>query len=385
MKIVILQESLNIQDGVQHTIRRIVSNLTQHEFYIFGWQHPELEPYNYGEFDHVRTFSVSKSKIQVKQLGEYQYSSNVFRASNTIRKMKQLNPDIIHLTCPFGISLQVKNYAKKNNIPFLFTYHSDFEEYMKSNNFSRMFIPIFRLRFTTLYSKSIVLTPSERTMQYLNDLPYTMKKHRATTLMWGRPVNHTIFNPENKSSEFRDSLNINESDVILLWVSRIVKTKKPIFFINIANQIMKTNENVQTIIVGNGPELENMKSKMRFENRTHFLGFQDHTTLPTIYASSDIFILPSPVETFGNVTLEAMASRLSCVGHINSTNHLLQDNCGIIHENFNLNEWKFSVETLIQQTETRNEISENAFTKSLSFTENNLMNNLNQIYQSIKN
>ena len=41
---------------------------------------------------------------------------------------------------------------------------------------------------------------------------------------------------------------------------------------------------------------------------TRFLGHLDADALATAYASSDVFVFPSDTETFGNVTLEAMAS-----------------------------------------------------------------------------
>jgi glycosyltransferase involved in cell wall biosynthesis len=44
-----------------------------------------------------------------------------------------------------------------------------------------------------------------------------------------------------------------------------------------------------------------------------FTGFLDGDALACAYASSDIFVFPSDSESFGNVTLEAMASGLACV------------------------------------------------------------------------
>ena len=46
---------------------------------------------------------------------------------------------------------------------------------------------------------------------------------------------------------------------------------------------------------------------------TVFAGFLHGDDLATGYASSDVFFFPSITETFGNVTLEAMASALPAV------------------------------------------------------------------------
>ena len=42
--------------------------------------------------------------------------------------------------------------------------------------------------------------------------------------------------------------------------------------------------------------------------RVHLTGVKQGTDLATAYASADVFAMPSTTETFGNVTLEAMAS-----------------------------------------------------------------------------
>jgi len=47
--------------------------------------------------------------------------------------------------------------------------------------------------------------------------------------------------------------------------------------------------------------------------------------LGELYASADLLLFPSPVETFGNVTLEGMASGLPCIVDKSSGSHLIDD------------------------------------------------------------
>jgi glycosyltransferase involved in cell wall biosynthesis len=54
-----------------------------------------------------------------------------------------------------------------------------------------------------------------------------------------------------------------------------------------------------------------------------FVGFLHGEDLARAYASSDIFFFPSESETFGNVTLEAMASGLPAVNAISSGSNSL--------------------------------------------------------------
>jgi phosphatidylinositol alpha 1,6-mannosyltransferase len=66
----------------------------------------------------------------------------------------------------------------------------------------------------------------------------------------------------------------------------------------------------EMVIVGDG------NARTEFEQLmpgAHFLGYQTGVTLAESFASADIFVFPSTTETFGLVTLEAMASGLTPV------------------------------------------------------------------------
>ena len=63
-------------------------------------------------------------------------------------------------------------------------------------------------------------------------------------------------------------------------------------------------------MVGDGPAKKELQQMLP---DAHFTGYLTGEELATAYASSDIFLFPSDTETFGNVTLEAMASGLPCV------------------------------------------------------------------------
>jgi glycosyltransferase involved in cell wall biosynthesis len=64
------------------------------------------------------------------------------------------------------------------------------------------------------------------------------------------------------------------------------------------------------MFVGDGPERTWL---VREVPGALFEGFVSGDDLATAYASADVFFFPSDTETFGNVTLEAMASGLPAV------------------------------------------------------------------------
>lgn len=72
------------------------------------------------------------------------------------------------------------------------------------------------------------------------------------------------------------------------------------------------HQNFHLIVVGEGPYLEEMKNALTNEPVV-FTGYLTGECLSHVYASSDIFVFPSSVDTFGNVVLEAQASGIPVV------------------------------------------------------------------------
>ena len=70
------------------------------------------------------------------------------------------------------------------------------------------------------------------------------------------------------------------------------------------------NPRTRLVLVGDGPLAAALRSRLP---EAVFCGMRTSVDLAAHYASADIFLFPSLTETFGNVTLEAMASGLAVV------------------------------------------------------------------------
>jgi glycosyltransferase involved in cell wall biosynthesis len=135
---------------------------------------------------------------------------------------------------------------------------------------------------------------------------------------WGRGVDLQMFSPDRRSNELRASKGISSSDIVVLWVSRLVPEKRPDIWMNVIKRLQEEHLPVKAFVVGNGT-FEKYLSKLR---DVTCCGWMSGTALGEIYASADILLFPSDVETFGNVTLEALASgcpsivEQKCGGHL---------------------------------------------------------------------
>ncbi len=68
------------------------------------------------------------------------------------------------------------------------------------------------------------------------------------------------------------------------------------------------------VIVGDGPDFARLKSLPEAKG-VIFTGSLRGQDLAAAYASADVFVFASQVETFGNVVLEAMASGLPVIAY----------------------------------------------------------------------
>lgn len=104
----------------------------------------------------------------------------------------------------------------------------------------------------------------------------------------------------------RKGLGLDENLFYTISIGRLVKRKGFEFLIK---AIEKTPEKVHALIIGEGPEKENLVNiakELNVSERIHFLGFVSEMKKFQYLQNSDIYILSSLHEGFGIVLLEAM-------------------------------------------------------------------------------
>jgi glycosyltransferase involved in cell wall biosynthesis len=123
------------------------------------------------------------------------------------------------------------------------------------------------------------------------------------------------FSP-GKAHLIHDRLSLPRSTLILITVGRNIKKKTLHLAIDALALIRKERQDVVLVHVGkegNGLNLDDYAKEKGVQNSFFKLGEISYFDMPLIYRSSDIFVFPSKTETFGNVTVEAMACGLPCV------------------------------------------------------------------------
>ncbi|MFV2048199.1 glycosyltransferase family 4 protein [Metabacillus sp. YM-086] len=228
---------------------------------------------------------------------------NMLHVKSELQKFK---PDLIHVATPFNIGLCGLHYAKKLNIPLVGSYHTDFDQYLEYYDFQ--FLSKFLWKYMHWFHKPLrkIFVPSKETLEQLK------RKGFSNLHIWGRGVECQLFHPNYPSEEIRHKYRIKEK-YILSYVGRLAPEKDIETLMNITQSLPQNMKNhIHWLIVGDGPSKEDMQKKAP-ENMT-FAGYLNGVDLAKVYAASDLFVFPSPTETFGNVVLEALASGTPVIG-----------------------------------------------------------------------
>jgi glycosyltransferase involved in cell wall biosynthesis len=127
--------------------------------------------------------------------------------------------------------------------------------------------------------------------------------------VWSRGVDRAQFAPARRDIEWRRSLGLADTDVAVLFLGRLVQEKGLELFVRTFEALAR-RRNIRPLIIGDGPAGDWLRSNLP---QGVFTGFLVGDALGRAVASADVLFNPSQTETFGNATLEAMASGLAIV------------------------------------------------------------------------
>lgn len=127
-----------------------------------------------------------------------------------------------------------------------------------------------------------------------------------------RGVDTRLFDPARRSAGLRLSWSAAADDPVALYVGRLAPEKNLRLLLEAFEAMRRHVPRARLVIVGDGPERAALQ---RAATPAHFAGTRMGADLATHYASADVFLFPSLTETYGNVTVEAMASGLAVVAY----------------------------------------------------------------------
>lgn len=223
--------------------------------------------------------------------------------TSTYQRIKDFQPDIAHFIHPALIGVPGMLMASHLGLPKVASFHIDVARI--AHHYHLGFIePVTDVATRVIFNKADVsLAPSKRIQTDMERIGI----HNVR--LWKRGVNADKFNPRFRSSEMRNRLSAGHpEDTLLIYVGRLGTEKQ----IDQIKAVLDQVPGTRLALVGNGPAREELEA--HFEGLpVTFAGYLSGTQLSEAYASADIFVFPSALETFGLVVVEAMAAGLPVV------------------------------------------------------------------------
>lgn len=144
-----------------------------------------------------------------------------------------------------------------------------------------------------------------------------------------------IFRPvkEKEKLKLRKKLDLPLNKILVLFIGRFVKRKRPIFLLKTWQELSDIYQNAVLVIIGSGmgqhDSIEEQVIEMSKKCENIILRKISRDLKPVdYYRASDIFVLPSDREGQPNVMLEAMASGIPVIGSaIPGITELLENDC----------------------------------------------------------
>jgi len=301
---IVVGNYVNVVDGVALTFGRLVrARLLAGDRVLVlapGAERPRVEPA--GAF-------VPLPAIPIPLQPEYRLALGIPPA--TRRLLERFEPDLIHIGSPDLAGLAALDFAAAHAIPAVASYHSEIAGYLR-------YLPGLAARLGPALELGMwrwirrfygrcrhVYAPSESMVETLR-----ARGIAAELRVWGRGVDTRRFAPSRRSLSWRRSIGVADELPLIGFVARLRWEKGLASLAATLDRLAATGPSHASFIAGDGPARAELERRCP---HTQFLGELGVAQLARAYASADLFLYPSATETFGNVTLEAMASGLPTI------------------------------------------------------------------------
>ena len=215
-------------------------------------------------------------------------------------------PDVIYVATEGPLGMSALRQAEKLHIPVVSGFHTNFHSYTRHYHLGFLYkLILSHLRNFHNRTRS-TLVPSKDLQQQLQQAGFNNVEVMA------RGVDCSLFSPDKRDPKIRQMWGVQDNQYVVLYVGRLATEKNMGLFIRTYRAMQQQRTDLRCVMVGDGPLYRNLQLN---NPDIIFCGLHTGRSLAAHYASADIFLFPSETETFGNVTLEAMASGLAVIAY----------------------------------------------------------------------
>jgi glycosyltransferase involved in cell wall biosynthesis len=208
-------------------------------------------------------------------------------------------PDVVHIATEGPLGWSALQAAKVLKLPVTSDFRTNFQSYSKHYGVGWLRKPIVAYLRKFHNATACTMVPTRELMRTLSENGF------ANLKVVSRGVDTKLFNISKRSTSLRASWGATENTTVLISVGRMAPEKNLDQVLKTYEALKNTGKAFKLVMVGDGPLKEQFQQRYP---EIIFPGMLSQSNLAAYYASSDLFVFPSQTETFGNVTLEALAS-----------------------------------------------------------------------------
>ena len=279
-------------DGANRALNRLVEYLQRHGATVRAYSPTSDTP----AFEPQGTL-VPLPSIAIPMRPEYRFPTGLSRRIKA--DLEAFDPHVVHLASPDLASRAATRWAVARGTPVIASVHTRFETYWSYYKLGLLEKPS-EAWIRQLYRKcDALVTPSAGMVEVLR-----AQQMNDDISLWERGVDREVFSPERRDLAWRRSHGIADEAVAIGFLGRLVMEKGLDVFADTIAELRRRGAKPAVLVIGDGP------ARGWFAERlpdAAFVGFQGGADLGRAVASMDVLFNPSVTETFGNVTLEAMA------------------------------------------------------------------------------
>ena len=281
-----------VRDGANQALNRLVGYLLRQGAQVRVYSPTIEEPAFPATGD-----LVSVPSIAFPGRGEYRFPLAL--SPRVRRDLAQFAPNVVHVASPDVVSHRAVSWARHRRLPVLASVHTRFETYFRYYNMAWA-EPVVEALLRRFYRRcDALVAPSESMAQVLRD-----QRMNYDVSIWSRGVDREIFHPGRRDNDWRRGFGIADDEVVIGFLGRLVMEKGLDVFSDTIDELKRRGIAHRVLVVGEGPARDWFEARLP---DAVFAGFQAGADLGRAVASMDVLFNPSVTETFGNVTLEAMA------------------------------------------------------------------------------
>ncbi|UOQ45702.1 glycosyltransferase [Halobacillus salinarum] len=201
-------------------------------------------------------------------------------------------------------------------------------------------------------------------------------------------VNRNVFAPVDQT-QARETLGLTADQKMLLFAGNIIEAKGLLELTKAFQRLKQDDETLQLHFVGHPKEegfFEKLQNYVKSEaiQNVHFHPAKPQKEVALWMSAADVFVLPSYIEGFGLVAVEAMSCQTPVVGSdVGGLSYLLKNEAGVLVQPKNVDSLTEGVKKVLYNDEIREQLLINGEQKAKLNDEDHLTDRLHEIYEQI--